>query len=188
MEAAARDRSDGITAPEQLADRAAEKASEIKREYAHGEDKPLGSHLVLIFVYNALVAGFLAARVRSGKGFPKRISPADLLLAGVATHKASRLIAKDRVTGPLRAPFTEFEGEGGPGEIEEAPRQVGGMRQAIGELLVCPFCLAQWIATATLAGFATVPRATRFICSIFAAVTISDFLQIAYKGSEEKLL
>ena len=188
METAARDRSDGADRPEQVAEKATRKAAEIKREYAHGEDKPLGSHLILVVVYNTLVALFLAARVRAGKGFPKRISAGDVLLAGVATHKLSRLIAKDRVTSPLRAPFTEFEGEGGPGEVEEKPRQAGGIRQAVGELLVCPFCLAQWIATATLAGFATVPRATRFVCSIFAAVTLSDFLQIAYKGSEEKLL
>jgi uncharacterized protein DUF1360 len=188
MEAAARDRSDGGSGPEALAQKAAGKAAEIKREYAHGEDKPMGSHLILVAIYNALVAAFLAFRVRSGRGFPKRISAGDLVLAGVATHKVSRVIAKDRVTAPLRAPFTEFQGEGGPGEVEEMPKQVGGMRQAIGELLVCPFCLAQWIATAALAGFATVPRATRFICSIFAAVTLSDFLHIAYKGSEEKLL
>src|SRR4051812_40521615 len=187
MEAAARDRSDGTTAPEQLVEKAAKKASQIKREYTQGEDKPLGSHLVLVVAYNAVIGGFLAARWRSGKGFPKRIGLGDLLLAGVATHKVSRVIAKDRVTGPLRAPFTEFEEEGGPGEVEEKPRG-SGMRQAIGELLVCPFCLAQWVATAALAGFATVPRATRFVCSIFAAVTISDFLQIFYKGSEEKLL
>ena len=62
------------------------------------------------------------------------------------------------------------------------------MRKAIGELLVCPFCLAQWVATGIPAGLAVVPRTTRFVCSIFAAVTISDFLQIFYKGSEEKLL
>ena len=31
----------------------AEKASEIKREYAHGEDKPMGSHLILIAVYTS---------------------------------------------------------------------------------------------------------------------------------------
>jgi hypothetical protein len=99
----------------------------------------------------------------------------------------SRVVAKDRVTAPLRAPFTEFQEEGGPGEVEEKPRG-RGLRRAIGELLVCPFCLGQWVATAALAGFAVAPRATRFLCSIFAAVTISDFLQIAYKGSEEKLL
>jgi hypothetical protein len=188
MQASTQTQSEGESAPERLAELAAETAAEVKRSYAHGEDKPLGSHLVLVVIYNVLAGAFFAARARSGKGFPERIGAGDLVLAGVATHKISRLIAKDRVTAPLRAPFTEFQGEGGPGEVEEKPRQVGGMRQAVGELLVCPFCLAQWIATAALAGIAVVPRATRFICSIFAAVTISDFLQIAYKGSEEKLL
>jgi hypothetical protein len=164
-----------------------ERASEIKREYTHGEDKPLGSHLTMVVVYNALAGALLAWRARSGRGFPERIGAGDLLLAGVATHKLSRVIAKDRVTAPLRAPFTEFQGEGGPGEVEESPRG-SGMRRAIGQLLVCPFCLGQWVATAVLGGFAVVPRATRFVCSIFAAVTISDFLQVLYKGSEEKLL
>ena len=168
-------------------DRIAEKASEIKREYAHGEDKPMGSHLALTVVYNALVGAFLAYRARSGKSFPERIGIGDLVLAGIATHKLSRVIAKDRVTAPLRAPFTEFQEEGGPGEVEESPRG-SGMRRAIGELLVCPFCLAQWVATGLLAGLAVAPRMGRFVCSIFAAVTISDFLQILYKGSEEKLL
>src|SRR3954470_11919840 len=188
MEGTTQTRGDGAGASEGLAEKAVGKAAEIKQEYAHGEDKPLGSHLTLVVVYNLLAGAFLAVRARSGKGLPQKIGAADLALAGVATHKVSRVIAKDRVTAPLRAPFTEFEEEGGPGEVEEKPRQVGGMRQAIGELLVCPFCLAQWVATAALAGFAVVPRATRFVCSIFAAVTISDFLQIAYKGSEEKLL
>jgi Protein of unknown function (DUF1360) len=75
----------------------------------------MGSHLALVVAYNGLVGAFLAARARAGKGFPERIGIGDLLLAGVATHKLSRVIAKDRVTAPLRAPFTEFEGEGGPG-------------------------------------------------------------------------
>ena len=176
------------SAPERLAERASRKAQQIKREYAHGEDKPMGSHFALVVVYNALVAVFFFFwRARSGRSLPERIGAADLLLAGAATHKLSRVIAKDRGTAPLRAPFTEFEGEGGPGEVEERPRGTG-LRRAIGELLVCPFCLGQWVATALLAGLAVVPRATRFVCSIFAAVTISDFLQILYKGSEEKLL
>jgi hypothetical protein len=171
------------TGPERLG----EKAQEIKREYTHGEDRPMGSHLILLVVYNALVGAFFFWRARSGKSFPDRVGAGDLLLAGVATHKLSRLLAKDRVTAPLRAPFTEFQGEGGPGEVEERPRG-SGMRRAVGELLVCPFCLGQWVATGILAGLAIVPRATRFVCSIFAAVTISDFLQLLYKGSEEKLL
>jgi len=187
MEATTESRGGNASGPERLAEKAAGKAKEIKREYAQGEDRPLGAHLTLVAAYNVLVGGFLLARVRSGKSFPTRIGIGDLLLAGVATHKLSRLIAKDRVTGPLRAPFTEFEEEGGPGEVEEKPRG-RGMRRAIGELLVCPFCLGQWVATGLLTGLATLPRATRFVCSIFAAVAISDLLQIFYKGSEEKLL
>ena len=183
MEATTDTRTDATTPPERIA----EKASEIKRTYTHGEDKPLGSHLTLVVVYNGLVGAFLAYRARAGKGFPERIGIGDLLLAGIATHKVSRVIAKDRVTAPLRAPFTEFQEEGGPGEVEESPRG-SGMRRAIGELLVCPFCLGQWVATGLLAGLAVIPRATRFICSIFTAVTIGDFLQVLYKGGEEKLL
>src|SRR5215212_451768 len=187
MQATTGNRQRETTAPVRLAEKASHKASEIKRTYAHGEDRPMGSHLALVVIYNGLFGAFLAARARSGKGLPQRIGAGDLLLAGIATHKASRVIAKDRVTAPLRAPFTEFQEEGGPGEVEESPRG-SGMRRAIGELLVCPFCIAQWVATAALTGLAVVPRATRFVCSIFAAVTISDFLQIVYKGSEEKLL
>jgi uncharacterized protein DUF1360 len=175
------------TTPERLPERAIGKASEIKQAYTHGEDKPMGSHLALVVIYNALAGSFLAWRARSGRGIPERIGAADLLLAGVASHKISRLISKDRVTAPLRAPFTEFQEEGGPGEVEEEPRG-SGMRRAIGELLVCPYCLAQWVATAILSALTVIPRTTRFACSIFAVVTISDFLQILYKGSEEKLL
>jgi Protein of unknown function (DUF1360) len=177
MEATTDFRTDGL----------AVKVTEIKQRYTHGEDRPLGSHLALVAIYNGLVAAFLAARARSGRGMPDRIGIGDLMLAGIATHKLSRVIAKDRVTAPLRAPFTEFQEDGGPAEVEERPRG-SGMRRAIGELLVCPFCMGQWVATALLAGLAVIPRTTRFICSIFAAITISDFLQVVYKGSEEKLL
>ena len=166
---------------------ASEQPEEIKRGYAHGEDKPMGSHLALLVTYNALVGAFLLVRARADRPLPERIGVGDVLLAGVATHKLSRVLAKDRVTAPLRAPFTEFEREGGPGEVEEKPRG-RGVRRAIGELVVCPYCLGQWVATGILAGLTVVPRTTRFVCSIFAAVTIGDFLQILYKGSEEKLL
>jgi hypothetical protein len=178
MESTTRARADQTSAPERLADRAASEAQQIKDRNAQGEEKPMGSRLALVAIYNGLVGAFLLARSRSGRSLPERIGVGDLLLAGVATHKLSRVITKDRVTSPLRAPFTEFEEEGGPGEIEEKPRG-RGLRRAIGELLVCPFCLA---------GLAVAPRTTRFVCSIFAVVAIGDFLQIFYKGSEEKLL
>jgi hypothetical protein len=151
-----------------------------------GEDTPLAGYGALVAGFGTLVGSVVVAAGRRGR-LPERIPLYDLALAGIATQRLARLIAKDRVGAVVRAPFTRYQGRGRPGEIEEAPRR-SGAGLAIGQLLVCPFCLAQWVATAALAGFAVVPRFTRFICSIFAAVTISDFLQILYKGSEEKLL
>ena len=103
----------------------------------------------------------------------------------MASHKLSRLIAKDKVTSPLRAPFTELEGKGGPAELEETSRGEGA-RKAIGELLVCPYCLGLWVAAAFSIGLVFTPRLTRLLAAVFSALTISDFLQIAYKAAEEK--
>jgi len=75
-------------------------------------------------------------RVYRGE-FPKRFDPIDIVLLGFATHKISRVVAKDKVTSFLRAPFTRFQEDSGQGEVSEQPRGEG-LRLAIGELLVCP--------------------------------------------------
>jgi Protein of unknown function (DUF1360) len=59
-----------------------------------------------------------------------------------------------------------------------------GMRRVIGELLVCPFCISQWIATAFAVGLVFAPRATRWIAGVFGAVGASDYLQFGYKLAE----
>src|SRR5215203_2934213 len=143
----------------------------------------LAPYWLLAGAYTAATGAFLW---RFRERLPKAISPRDLALIGVASHKTSRTIAKDKVTAPLRAPFTEHEGEGGPGELEESPRGIG-LQHTVGELIVCPFCLDQWVATGYVAGLVVAPRATRFVAAVMATVAISDFLQIAYKVGEEKL-
>jgi hypothetical protein len=122
---------------------------------------------------------------RTGRELPERVSERDIVLIGVASHKLSRLISKDKVTSVIRAPFTELQGQGGPSELEETSRGTG-MRKAIGELIVCPYCLGLWIVAAMSVGLVISPRLTRLIASIFSALTISDFFQIAYKAAEEK--
>jgi hypothetical protein len=42
------------------------------------------------------------------------------------------------------------------------------------------------IYNAALAGFVFKPRTTRFICGLFWAVTVSDFLQHTYNAVKEK--
>lgn len=147
---------------------------------------PLRDYILLIAVYNGAVAGAIALAKRSGR-LPERPRVDDLVLTTLATQRLSRLITKDRVTSVLRSPFTDYEGEGGPGEVEEAPRGEGP-RRALGELLVCPFCIAQWIAAAFACGLLFAPRVTRFLTGIFSVVALADLLQLVYKGTERAAL
>jgi hypothetical protein len=115
-------------------------------DYAQADGhRPLAGYAVLSGAFGAALAGALLAARASGRPLPERLTTQDVLLAGVATHKLSRLIAKDKVTSFLRAPFTRYQESAGHGELEEEPRGEG-LRLATGELLVCPYCLAQWIA------------------------------------------
>ena len=86
----------------------------------------------------------------------------------------------------VRAPVTRVQAETGPGEVSEAARGQG-LRRAVGELLVCPYCLGLWIAAAFTAGLVVAPRPTRWVASALAAAFGSDLLQIAYKQAEDSL-
>jgi hypothetical protein len=155
---------------------------------AHGSSpaRPLGAYSALSAIYAALTGAFAAWLWRSGRRLPQRPDTRDLLLVAAATHKLSRLIAKDRVTSAVRHPFTDFQGDAGPGEVEEAARGTG-LRRAIGELLICPYCLGLWVASALTGGLIVVPRATRWTASVFLALFTSDVLQVAYKKLTDEL-
>jgi len=146
---------------------------------------PFGPYLAFMSIFGTLVSAALLIARRQGRELPERVSAADLALVGTASHKLSRLVSKDKVTSPLRAPFTELEGKGGPAELEERSRGTG-LQKAIGELLICPYCLGLWVVAAFSIGIVFAPRVTRFVASLFSALTISDFFQIAYKAAEEK--
>ena len=161
-------------------------AHQVYEGYAPGEDKPLASYGVLMSVFSTLAGGFAAWFRRSGRDLPERIDGRDFALLTVASHTAARLITKDKVTAAVRAPFTEYQGPGGPGEVEEAPRG-HGLRHAIGELLVCPYCLGMWTSAFMTAGLLVAPRFTRWLCSVLAIFFGADVLQIAYKKAEDSL-
>jgi Protein of unknown function (DUF1360) len=155
-------------------------------DYAPPDKRPpLRSYAVLMAIFNGLFAAGLVVARRRGRELPERPALGDVALVGVASHKLSRLITKDKVTSPIRAPFTELEGGGGPGELEEKARGTGA-RRAIGEMLICPYCLDLWVGAAFSIGILFAPRLTRFVAALFAALTVSDFFQIAYKAAEEK--
>ena len=103
----------------------------------------------------------------------------DIALSALATHKLSRLLAKDPVTSPLRAPFTAYQGTQGPDKLHEEVRGTGA-RKAVGELITCPFCAGVWVATAFTAGLVYLPKTTRLAVGTFAALAGADMLQFVH--------
>ncbi|MCA0145118.1 DUF1360 domain-containing protein [Blastococcus sp. LR1] len=159
-----------------------------KREYTQGEARPLGADLGAMGVYVSLVAGGAAAVRASGKRLPERIPFGDAALLTIATFRLARRIAKDPVTAPLRAPFVKYEGTSGHAEVAEEVREHGGAKHAVGELLTCPFCLAQWVGTAFVFGYVTAPRATRLAALTMTTVAGSDVLQFVYDAIQNGAL
>jgi len=151
--------------------------------HEHRDRRPLANYALLAGVFNTAFASALVKADREGK-VPERIPAQDILLVGVATHKLSRIITKESVTGFARAPFTRYKGGSGKGEVEEAPKG-RGLRRAVGELLTCPYCMDQWISGAFTAGMLLAPRHTRVVASMFASLAISDGLQMAYVAGKQ---
>lgn len=97
--------------------------------------RPLRAYVGLMGIFNLIFAAVLLVAKLGNRRLPERIGYADVISLGIATHKVSRMLAKDWVTSPLRAPFTTYEGAGEmSGEVAESPRGTR-WRLAIGELV-----------------------------------------------------
>jgi Protein of unknown function (DUF1360) len=153
--------------------------------YSPDEPKPLVGYAVLTAAFNGLVGTYVWAHRRSGRELPQRVPVGDFLMMAVGTQKLSRLIAKDRVTSFLRSPFTRYQGDAGPSEVSEEPRGTG-LHLAIGELVVCPYCVGQWVAAAFVGSYLLRPDATRAAASVFAVLGASDFIQQAWVALDKR--
>lgn len=160
-----------------------ERAHEEADEYRHGEPRPLAGYSAALATYGATAAALVVASRLSGATVPARVPWADLALSGVATFKLSRRISKDPVTSPLRAPFARYGRRSGPSELTDEPRE-GHVRHAIGELVTCPFCLDQWVATGFISGLVFAPRLTHMVAATLTTVAVSDVLQFAHVALE----
>ncbi|MBT2264411.1 DUF1360 domain-containing protein [Rhodococcus erythropolis] len=148
-------------------------------------DGGLGGHVAILIVYGMLVAAIAGLSALAGKALPGKMSTRDLVVTAVAAHKLSRTLTKDAVTSPLRSPFTEHEGDGGPGEVMESPKHSEGLRGSLGELLTCPFCFDVWAITALTVGQVFAPRVTQLCVDALATLAGADFLHLAYAKAQQ---
>jgi hypothetical protein len=136
----------------------------------------MGGYVRVLLGYAAGVGAASMVLRLAGRRLPS-LSVGDLVLFGAATHHVAHIAAKDPVTSPLRAPFTHFEGAAGPAELRESVRG-RGLQKAVGELVTCPFCLGQWVATAFTLGAVAAPRLSRFAAGVCAVAALADGWQL----------
>jgi hypothetical protein len=153
--------------------------------YAGDADRPIGGYAATMSVYVGVVGALAVAARVTGREVPEGLSATDVALSALATHKLSRLLARDPVTSPLRVPFTAYQGTAGPAELQEEVRG-SGARKTVGELITCPFCTGVWVATAFTAGLVYLPRTTRLAMGTFAALAGADKLQFAHAWLEKQ--
>lgn len=149
----------------------------LEQAYGPGESISLGSYAALAGLYGAAVGAYALLFRRSGRTLPA-VGAGDVVLLGVATFKASRLLSRDKVTSFLRAPVTHYQRDASGTEVDEEPRG-HGLQHTVGELITCPFCVSQWLGTALTGLFLANPAAGRAVAAILSAVTLSDGLQYA---------
>ncbi len=169
-------------------DTGSEIVGDARREaeiYRGDNPRPLGGYLAVMGIYVTVVAAATALAALTGRRLPAHWRIQDLVTLTLGTHKLSRTLTKDAVTSPLRAPFTRYQGTGGPAEVMEDARQAGQLRHSLGELLTCPFCLDMWAATAFTIGLVFLPRFTRLVAGTFSVLTGADFLQLAYAKAQQ---
>jgi hypothetical protein len=142
------------------------------------------SYVGAMATFGGIWVAFAAALRIRGTTLPVRYTFGDLVAGGIATHKFTRIVTKAGVTTPLRAAFTEFEGEAGDGEVHERPREQHP-QHTIGELLTCPFCLAPWVSSGYVIALVLAPRAARTWAATFSIVAASDFLQHAQAAARD---
>lgn len=122
------------------------------------------TYLGLISGFTALAGAFTIYARQSGKS--ASIGGFDFFLLSLATYRAGKMVAGDKVMEPVRAPF--IENKGGEPDEEEVQPKGEGPRRAIGELLSCSTCIGTWVAALLIYGLKIAPIPTRAIMLILA--------------------
>jgi len=140
------------------------------------ERPPYRAYVALVgtFVAGLGAVGGFASRRRQAVPEPRAL---DLALLGLATFKASRTLARDRVGSFVREPFVEGDAYDGR---DERPVHDGELRQAIGELVTCTRCVGTWVGASLASLTLLAPRTGRLLTTVLAAGALNDWLQAGF--------
>ncbi|MDQ3630257.1 MAG: DUF1360 domain-containing protein, partial [Actinomycetota bacterium] len=119
----------------------------------------------------AALAGAVALLASRRRDDPAPTQPAELVLYGAATAGLARLLAKEKATEWIRAPFVET-----PADDECRPRG-SGARYVVGELLSCTRCLGSWSALSLMGLRAAAPRPAQVAATLLALSYANNLLQ-----------
>ena len=130
-------------------------------------------------------AGLLATAAALGRLLdrdPQCQTALDFAILALASFKAARTLAHDRVSAPMRAPFVEGEADA----HDEVPVRSGGMQQALGELVTCTRCVGTWTAAGLASTQIVAPRVGRLLTWSLGAAAANDFLQAGFTALRGK--
>jgi len=146
------------------------------------EQPPYHAYAAIVATFMAglgAVSGLAALRNRPAQEF----RAIDLAVLGLATFKASRTLARDKVTSFVREPFVE--GEAYDGE-DERPVRDSELRQALGELVTCTRCVGTWLGAGLASLTILAPRTGRLLTTVLAAGAVNDWLQAGFAALAAK--
>ena len=146
------------------------------------EQPPYRAYATIVGTFVAglgAVGGLAALRDRPAQPY----SAIDLAMLGLATFKASRTVARDKVTSFVREPFVE--GEAYDGE-DERPTRETELKQALGELVTCTRCIGTWIGAGLASAQVLAPRTGRLLTTVLAAGAVNDFLLAGFSALTSK--
>ncbi|CAN5224674.1 hypothetical protein BH23CHL1_BH23CHL1_15060 [soil metagenome] len=140
-------------------------------------DNPRGAYAIIMAIF-LTIFGAVAAALRRNPATLSQTPPArDIVLLGIATFRMSRLIVADRVTSIVREPVVEEgEGEEQLEGVTQKPKEEGGIVQAVGELITCPWCVSVWAGAFNVYLLTLFPRTGRLFLLVMSSSGIAHLL------------
>lgn len=132
--------------------------------------------LTLMGVFLGSLALFSSRLGKRGLQF--EIRPLDLLMLGLSAQQTGRIVVYDRVSKPLREPFTTTQPDSSGAGDTVVAKPGTGFRRTLGELLSCPICTGTWVAAASVIGLHLLPRPTRVFLAVTSATGIAEIIHV----------